>query len=93
MGILVEAAFAVAILGICAWYMWLSPMARSTRELARLNRIWQHFNENTRTIKQIEQMLAQREWRYHRDKVELLKTFLVIFGPNRIIVDRASNRV
>ena len=49
-----------------------------TRELARLNRIWESFNDKTRTKEEVRQLLNQHQWKHHRDKVELLRTFLEI---------------
>lgn len=57
------------------WYLWLSPMARSTNELAILNRIWEKFNSKEYTSEETRLMLAKHKWKFHKDKVELLKTF------------------
>ena len=64
-------------MGIISWLMdFLLPA--ETRELARLNRIWESFNDKTRTKEEVRQLLNQHQWKHHRDKVELLRTFLEI---------------
>ena len=54
-----------------------------TRELARLNRIWESFNDKTRTKEEVRQLLNQHQWKHHRDKVELLRTFLEMTAPTK----------
>ena len=48
----------LVMFGFFAWEMILSPMARSTRELHKLNEIWRRFNEHTHSNDEIEQMLS-----------------------------------
>lgn len=74
--------FVLAMAAFVAWEMMLSPMARSTRELHELNKIWGHFNDRTRSIEEIRALLAEREWRFHGDKVELLRTFINHFDAH-----------
>ena len=56
-----------------------SRMARDTRELARLNRIWRLFNERACTTREIRDYLDAYDWKFHQDKVELLRTFITLF--------------
>lgn len=65
------------MLGIVGWHLRLSPMARSTRELTRLNRIWGDFNKNKDKI-QARRELRKNIWKYHREKVEMLYRFMNI---------------
>lgn len=50
---------------------WLFCSA-DTRELARLNRIWEAFNDKKLSPEQTMQALGAKTWKYHKDKVELL---------------------
>jgi len=65
---------------IVLWYTILSPQARSTNELAKLNRITELFLKKEKspqeTIKQIESI----QWKYHQDKADL---FIKIMELNR----------
>ena len=45
-----------------------SPMMRETLELARLNKIWERFNNGEEVVDDI----LSHKWKYHKDKVKLL---------------------
>ena len=66
--------------------MWLdkiialwSPTMRETIELSRLNRIWERFNNE----EDIEEELCNQDWKYHYDKVLLLKEYIKIFKNSK----------
>lgn len=71
-----NAILASVLLVIIVYETWFTPTVRSTRELKQLNRIWQHFNEGTRTYAEIRDMLDSRSWSLHPDKVALLLRFM-----------------
>lgn len=68
--------FLLILVWIPMWYLVLSPLARSTKELAILNKIWGGWNDKKYSNEQVEELLKMREWKYHEEKVELLKTIL-----------------
>ncbi len=70
-----SAGIGLIIGGILAWQLYFCPMVRETNELARLNRIWEKFN-NGMVPSDINRLLDEEKWHYHKDKVELLKTLL-----------------
>lgn len=72
---LVFLLIAVVIIG---WNLWWSPMARSTNEVAYLNKIWEDFNDNKVTAEETYILLKAKQWRYHEDKAELLEIFLKV---------------
>ena len=69
----------IIVIGIVFWivvyFLYLSPMARSTRELSRLNRIWESFN-NGKEPELVRLELKNYDWKYHPEKIKLLYKFL-----------------
>lgn len=55
-----------------------SPMMRSTNELARLNRIWESFNEKKTTAEETQIALLKNRWKYHTKKARLLLDFTLL---------------
>ena len=71
--------FVVGIIMFVAYKLWLSPEARSTRELARLNSIWEEYNERiarNETYTDVSKALYMVQWKYHKDKADMLKDFM-----------------
>lgn len=65
--------------------MWLdkvialwSPMMRSTNELARLNKLWERFNNG----EDVKLEILSQEWKYHLEKANLLLEFHYIVLSN-----------
>jgi len=58
-------------LAIPAWHIWLSPMARSTNELAKLNKLTKPFAEKKKRPEALLSELQSRRWKYHREKAQL----------------------
>lgn len=82
--ILLNIGVILIIVFIITWNLFWSPMARSTKELVKLNKIWDDFNINKHivdtTIK-----LKQYNWKYHTSKVESLKNLITLYenGNNK----------
>lgn len=69
--------FLVPLFFLLFWFLWfmrLSPMARSTRELSALNKLWEAFHSGV-DPNEIDRQLALKNWKYHKPKVEILKSF------------------
>lgn len=60
------------MVGIVGWGLFWSPMARSTKELHHLNRIWEQFNDSG-DIVATQKLLNERVWRFHTKEVGLLE--------------------
>lgn len=71
MEILISSLFLAGVLAIPAWYMWLSPMARSTNELKRLNKLTKPFAEEKKSPQVLLTELQSQRWAYHQDKADL----------------------
>lgn len=54
-----------------------SPQMRATLELARLNKLWERFNNG----ENVRQEVLEQRWKYHQDKVNLLLDFLKLTHP------------
>ena len=54
------------------WLIDLLILPRSARELARLNRIHNAFNEGRLTSAQARSAIYMHKWKYHHNKVNLL---------------------
>lgn len=66
--------------------MWLdkiiaiwSPMMREANELARLNKIWEKFNNGEIVVDEI----LSYKWKYHKDKVKFLLNISNLLEDNR----------
>lgn len=70
----------IAVLIVC-YHLFFSRMARETRELVTLNRIWERFNEKLNSPEETLSLVNSKRWKYHQDKVELLKTFIGLIKP------------
>lgn len=73
--IIIDCLFFGLITFLVSYNLWWSKMARSTRELSKLNKIWEDFN-NGQTPKNINIQLNNINWKYHKDKIETLKKFI-----------------
>ena len=79
--ILFDFLFVGAVLLAVSWFLWLSPSARSLKELTELNRVWEEFNvrvEKNKEITDLELKLI-RDWKYQGEKVEMLQTFMKMY--------------
>tara|TARA_R110000868_G_scaffold160448_3_gene390071 strand:+ start:2260 stop:2505 length:246 start_codon:yes stop_codon:yes gene_type:complete len=74
-----EIILVVGFLAIPMFWLFFSPQARSTRELEKLNRIWERFNAGTITPEEAESAANEIEWRYHPEKVKLFRMHLSIY--------------
>ena len=84
---MIEIVFVVVIIGWVLWTVFFSPQARDTRELAYLNRIWEEYNnrfEKRKDFTDLENILIQHNWKFHRDKVKMLLDMMVLIKPNYI---------
>ena len=60
------------------WGLYLTPQARSTRELNRLNKIIESFNDY-KNIKRTEFDLRRYSCKYHLDKVDFIKQVVKVY--------------
>jgi len=70
MEILLNSIVVIIAITIPAWYMWLSPMARSTNELERLNKLTTPFAEKKKNPEALLEELRGVKWKYHQDKAD-----------------------
>ena len=75
MDTLIFILFIVAVIGITAWQLYFCRMARETRELSKLNRIWERYNNKQATAIQTRSELNRHTWRYRVASVKLLREF------------------
>lgn len=70
MEILISSLFVVGALAMPAWYLWLSPQAQSTNELAYLNKLTEPFAEGKKAPEVLLRELQSKRWKYHQDKAQ-----------------------
>lgn len=78
-----------SIIFIICYQHWWSKMARSTNELVKLNKIWDDYN-NRQNVIYTKIQLDKKKWIYHKDKVELLESFL---DANKVINKIVDKRI
>ena len=53
-------------------------MMRSSNELEVLNEIWEGFNKGKYATFEARELVLDRKWKYHKDKVRMFLFFLEI---------------
>ena len=68
----------VIVLSLAFWGMNLTPTACSTRELHRLNKILEDFNED-KDVLNAKLQVEKYDWKYHPDKVDFIRQVIGIY--------------
>lgn len=75
---MIDILIIIIIFSLIFWGLNLTPMVRSTKELQKINKILEDFN-NDKDVLKAKSQIEKYDWKYHLDKIDFIKKVIATY--------------